>query len=358
MGSVDAILLVGGKGTRLRPLTISAAKPMLPTAGVPFVAHQLARARAAGIDHVVLATSYRAETFEEYFGDGSDFGLELEYVTETEPLGTGGGIRNVADRLRSEHVVVFNGDILDGHDIAGQVKLHADSGAAVTLYLTRVADPRAFGCVLVDDNDRVLEFREKDPNPPTNLINAGCYVFRRDVLLSAIPFGEVVSVERDTFPALLGSGALVQSFVDDAYWLDLGTPAAFVRGSCDLVLGTISSPAVPGPTGAYLALPGAMIDPSATVSGGTTLGVGAQLSAGAVVDSSVLFDGAQVGDRAVVTRSVLGRDVVVGARAVLEDVVIGDGARIGADVELRAGARVFPGAVLGDGAIRFSSDRS
>src|SRR6195952_4267789 len=132
---VDAVLLVGGQGTRLRPLTISAPKPMLPTAGVPFTAHQLARARDAGVDHVVLATSYRAEVFEEYFGDGSDFGLELEYVTEVEPMGTGGGIRNVADRLRGgpdDPVLIFNGDVLSGVDLRALLKLHSDSGAQVT----------------------------------------------------------------------------------------------------------------------------------------------------------------------------------------------------------------------------------
>lgn len=350
-------MLVGGQGTRLRPLTISAPKPMLPAAGVPFVAHQLARARAAGVDHVVLATSYRAEMFEAYFGDGSAVGLDLEYVTEDVPLGTGGGLRNVADRLRSDDVVVFNGDILDGHDIASQVKRHRDAGAAVTLYLTRVSDPRAFGCVLIDSAERVLAFKEKDPNPTTDLINAGCYVFRRDVLLSAIEPGQVVSVERQTFPALLASGAVVQAFVDDGYWLDLGTPAAFVQGSSDLVLGRIDSPALPGSPGEFLALPGSRIDPGAVVDGGSTIGAGATVAAGATVRQSVVFDDARIGEGATLTRTALGRGAEVGAGTVLEDVVVGDGARIGAGIELRAGARVFPGAVLEDGAVRFSSDR-
>lgn len=353
---MDAILLVGGQGTRLRPLTISAPKPMLPTAGVPFTAHQLARARAAGIDHVVLATSYRAEVFEEHFGDGSAFGLELEYVTELVPLGTGGGMRNVADRLRSEHVVVLNGDVLDGHDISAQVELSRETGAAVTLYLTRVEDPRAFGCVPVDDAGRVTGFLEKDPAPVTNLVNAGCYVFRRQTLLE-IPAGEVVSVERRTFPGLLAAGELLQGFIDDSYWLDLGTPEAFVRGSCDLVLGKVSSPALPGPTGEWLLLPGAEVASDARLSGGTTVGTGASVGAGAWVQGSVLFDQAQVGAGAQVWGSVLGRGASVGAGTVLADVVVGDGARIGAGNELRAGARVFPGAVLGDGAVRFSSDR-
>ncbi len=350
-------MLVGGQGTRLRPLTISAPKPMLPAAGVPFTAHQLARARDAGVDHVVLATSYRAETFEAYFGDGSTFGLDLEYVTEPAPLGTGGGIRNVADRLRSDDVVVFNGDVLDGHDLAAQIARHHETQAAVTLYLTRVADPTAFGCVPVDAEGRVLEFREKDPEPVTDLINAGCYIFRREVLLRDIPAGAVVSVERDTFPLLLSKGAVLQGFVDDAYWLDLGTPAAFVRGSCDLVLGRVPSSALPGPVGEALVLPGASVASGALVDGGTTIGTGAVI-ADAVVNASVIFDEARVGSGASVIRSVIGRGASVGAGAVLEDVVVGDGARIEAGNELRAGARVFPGVVLGEGSIRFSSDRS
>nr|MDT0664432.1 nucleotidyltransferase family protein [Micromonospora sp. DSM 115978] len=160
-------MLVGGKGTRLRPLTMSAPKPMLPVAGVPVTAHMLARARDAGITRVVLATSYKAEVFEQYFGDGSAHGLELEFVTETEPLGTGGGIRNVASRLRSgpdDPIVVFNGDILSGLDIRALVRRHDDAAAAVTLHLTEVPDPRAFGVVPTDDDGRVTAFLEKTPD--------------------------------------------------------------------------------------------------------------------------------------------------------------------------------------------------
>ena len=246
---IDAIVLVGGRGTRLRPLTLTAAKPMLPTAGVPFLTHQLAHARASGVDHVVLATSYRAETFGAHFGDGSLHGVDIEYVTETEPMGTGGGIRNVADRLRGDGdspVLVFNGDVLSGHDITAQLALHRDNDAAVTLYLTEVDDPRAFGCVPIDAGGHVTAFLEKMPEPVTNLINAGCYIFRRDVI-DTIPTGRPVSVERETFPQLLASGATVMGYVDRADWLDLGTPAAFVQGSCDLVRGIAPSPALPGP---------------------------------------------------------------------------------------------------------------
>lgn len=230
---LEAILLVGGQGTRLRPLTLSTPKPLLPTAGVPFLAHQLAKARAYGVRRVVFATSYRASMFGEAFGDGSGFGLEIVYMTEDTPLGTGGAIRNAARALTcppDAPVLVLNGDILSGHDIAEQVDLHVSRGAAVTLHLTEVDDPSRFGCVPTDDDGRVSAFLEKTPNPVTNRINAGCYVFQRSVI-DAIPEGQVVSVERETFPGLIAAGELVLGYADTSYWLDVGTPAAFVQGS-------------------------------------------------------------------------------------------------------------------------------
>ncbi|HEY3923201.1 MAG TPA: NDP-sugar synthase [Acidothermaceae bacterium] len=357
---IDAIVLVGGRGTRLRPLTLTAPKPMLPTAGVPFLTHQLAQARAAGVDHVVLATSYRAETFEQYFGDGSALGVDLEYVTETAPMGTGGGIRNVSERLRGDAdspVLVFNGDVLSGHDIGAQLALHAKHDAAVTLYLTEVDDARAFGCVPVDTSSRVTAFLEKMPEPVTNLINAGCYVFRRDVI-DAIPYGQVVSVERETFPQLLSSGATVMGYVDSGYWLDLGTPAAFVQGSCDLVRGIAPSPALPGPVGEALILNGARVATSAIVIGGSCIGAGVLVGDNAVVDGSVVFDDAVIAEGARVRASVIGRGAHIGAGAVLDGVVIGDGADIGSGNELLSGVRVWPDVVLAPGSLRFSSDES
>ena len=244
---LEAILLVGGKGTRLRPLTLSAPKPLLPTAGVPFLAHQLMRAAECGITHVVLATSYRAEMFTEAFGDGAAFGLSIDYVYESTPLGTGGGIRNAAALLRGgpdDPVVVLNGDILSAHDLPAQVDLHRKKDAAVTLHLVEVDDPTRYGCVPIDGAGHVTAFLEKTPNPVTNRINAGCYVFKRSVI-DSIPAGEVVSVERETFPGLISDGAVVMGFPESAYWLDVGTPEAFVRGSCDVVLGSMPSPALP-----------------------------------------------------------------------------------------------------------------
>src|SRR4051794_16415830 len=286
---------------------------MLPVAGVPFLTHQLARLAAADVDHVVLATSYRAEVFEQHFGDGATLGLRVDYVTETEPLGTGGGIRNVAAMLSSdpdEPVVVLNGDVLSGHDISAQLKVHTASGAAVTLHLVRVDDPRAFGSVPTDEDGRVTAFVEKSPDPVSDQINAGCYVFRRSVI-DAIPSGQVVSVERATFPALLESGETVLGYVDNAYWLDVGTPAAIVQASADLVRGVAPSPAVTEP-GESLVSDAAQVDRSARVGGGSAVADHVVVGADAVVDGSIVLTGAHVEAGAEVVRSVIGKDAVVG----------------------------------------------
>jgi mannose-1-phosphate guanylyltransferase len=352
---IDAIVLVGGQGTRLRPLTLSAPKPMLPTAGVPFLAHLLSRVGTVGVRHVVLSTSYRADVFADYFGTGADLGLELEYVTEEVPLGTGGGIRNVADRLGSDDVLVFNGDVLSGVDLPKLVATHRDGGADVTLHLTRVEDPRAFGSVPTGADGRVQAFLEKSPDPVTDQVNAGCYLFRRSVI-DTVAAGRPVSVERETFPGLLADGATILGYVDSTYWLDLGTPATFVQGSRDLVRGIAPSGALPGPTGEALVLPGASVAEDAALAGGTTVGAGCEVAAGALLDGAVLFDGARVGAGATVRRSVVGRGTVVGEGCLVEDAVLADGVMLGARNELRAGARVWPGVLLGDVAVRFSTD--
>lgn len=354
--SLEAIVLVGGQGTRLRPLTLSTPKPLLPVGGAPLIAHQLARIGAAGVRHVVLATSYRAEMFDDYVRAGAAYGVELDCVAEEQPLGTGGGIRGASDRLRSapgEPVLVMNGDILSGHDLAGQVALHRSTGADVTLQLTEVSDPRAYGCVPSDATGRVAAFHEKSPDPVTNRVNAGCYVFTREVL-SRIPPGRAVSIERETFPAMLSEGGVLMAYADGAYWLDLGTPEAYIRGSRDLVLGRLESFVLPGPTGQTLVLDGAGVAPDADVCGGTTVGAGASVGPNAVVDGSVLMEGSVVGEDAVVRRSVLAEGVRVAAGAVLDGVTVGAKAVVGEGNELRVGARVWPGVELPPGAIRFS----
>lgn len=358
MPPLEAVILVGGKGTRLRPLTIDTPKPMLALAGVPFLVHQLTRLRAAGVEHVVLATSYLPEVFAAQLGDGAGLGLRLDYVTEVEPLGTGGGIRNVADRLGSgpdDPVLIFNGDVLSGHSIDQQLALHRDAGAAVTLHLVEVADPRAFGCVPTTPDCRVTAFLEKVPEPVSNQVNAGCYVFARRVI-DAIPTGRPVSVERETFPGLLAAGEVVMGYVDSSYWLDVGTPAAFVQGSADVVQGRLASPALPGTPGPSLLLEDAVVDPSATVTAGTVIGRGARVDAGAQVIGSVVADGAHIGAGALIVDSVVGRDAVVGVGCALTRAVVGDRSRLGARVELVTGARVWPDIDLPDSAIRFSSD--
>lgn len=353
--NTDAVILVGGKGTRLRPLTTSIPKPMLPVAGVAFLEHLLARIKAAGMTHVVLGTSFRAEVFEEYFGDGSRLGLEMEYVVEEEPLGTGGGIRNVLPRLRYDRAMVFNGDVLGGTDLGAVLRTHVEQGADVTLHLLRVADPRAFGCVPTDSNGRVTAFLEKTEDPPTDQINAGSYVFNREIIES-IPAGRAVSVEREVFPELLNSGKRVFGHVDQSYWRDLGTPADFVRGSSDLVRGIAPSPLLEGKHGEALVDDSAAIAGGALLLGGTVVGRGSHIGAGARVDTSVVLDGVEVEAGATVERCVIGAGARIGARAQLTDCVIGEGAVIGARCELRDGARVWPGVVLPDGGLRFSSD--
>ncbi|MDQ0952034.1 mannose-1-phosphate guanylyltransferase [Streptomyces phaeochromogenes] len=358
----EAILLVGGKGTRLRPLTVHTPKPMVPAAGVPFLTHQLARARAAGVEHIVLATSYLAEVFEPHFGDGSSLGLHIEYVTEEEPLGTGGAIRNVASRLRSgpdDPVLIFNGDILTGLDIPALISTHRSSGADVSLHLTRVTDPRAYGLVPTDSSGRVQAFLEKPQTPEeivTDQINAGAYVFRRSVI-DAIPVGRPVSVERETFPELLSSGAHLQGMVDSTYWLDLGTPGAFVRGSADLVLGRAPSPAVPGRCGDRLVLPSATVASDAKLTGGTVVGHGATVGEGARISGSTILDGAVIAPGAVITDSLIGARAHVGARSILTGAVVGDGASVGPDNELREGVRIWCDAQIPAAALRFSSDQ-
>jgi len=355
----EAVLLVGGQGTRLRPLTVNTPKPMLPVAGVPFTVHQITRARDAGVERIVLATSYRAEVFAEFIED-ADLGIEVVIATEEEPLGTGGAIRHALSHLESgadDPILIFNGDVLSGLDIGGLVRSHVETSSDVTLYLTPVEDPRAYGLVPIDADGRVQAFLEKPSTAEeivTDLINAGCYVFTRSVI-EQIPAGRVVSVERETFPGLLSSGANVRGVVDRGYWLDLGTPLAFVQGSRDLVSGVAPSPAV-GDTGEALVLRGAQVSPTAHVGGGTSVGRDVVIGDGASVDGCVLFDGAIIDSGARVSGSIIGAGARIGEACVLEGVVVGDGAIVGAHNELREGARIWPGIQIPNLAIRHSSD--
>jgi mannose-1-phosphate guanylyltransferase len=302
----------------------------------------LAALRRADIDHVVLATSYRSEIFTETFGDGSALGLTITYLTEDEPLGTGGAIRHAARGLRSpgnDPVVILNGDVLSGHDIAGQVAFHVSVDADVTLHLVEVDDARAYGCVPSDADGRVTAFLEKMDNPVTRWVNAGAYVFRRSVI-DQIPDGRVVSVERETFPELLAAGRDVRAWRESAYWCDVGTPEALVQCSSDIVLGL-------APTAAEMQLPDhawfadAHQPPKdAVVTGGSSVGAGAHIGTGAVVDGSIVMAGAVIESGAKVVRSVIGREARVGAGATLNGAVLADRVRVAPDTRLISGERV------------------
>ncbi len=348
----EAVIVAGGFGTRLLPLTARRPKHLLDVGGVPFLEHQIARLASVGVDHVVLATSYHAHMFEPVLGDGSRWGIRLDYVLEEEPLGTGGAIRNVAGALGDDPdgaVIILNGDVLSGHDLAGQLadfQTPRDGRRIdVSLHLVPVADPRAFGCVPTDESGRVTAFLEKLDNPPSNQINAGCYVFRRDII-ETIPAGRVVSVERETFPDLVAEDRLVVGWVDDAYWRDVGTPEALVAAARDVVLGIAPTPAIDAvPSGARIA-PDAEVD-GATVTDGSVVMAGAKLGEGAEVSGSVVMTGAVIADGARVIDSVVGPGASVRSGALVDGATIGDDAIVTAGAQVPVGTRVDCGATFG-----------
>ena len=309
--STSAILLVGGMGTRLHPLTLKTPKPMLQVAGVPFTEHQIRKAADAGITEIILATSYKSELFEPYFGDGERFGIKIKYAVEKSALGTGGGIRNAANLLADcDQVVIFNGDVLSGHDLAAQLAFHKKNQADITLYLTQVEDARAYGCVELLENKQIKSFLEKMENPISNLINAGCYIFNRQII-DQIPQNKVVSVERDTFPNLLANNAKVFGYLDNSYWLDIGTPAALVKASADLITGVITSSATPNHSGDNL------ISPSAQI------GSGCVINNGSVIESEVVVE-----SNCQITGSIIGSGAKIGGNCKIIDSIIAPGAQI------------------------------
>lgn len=304
------ILLVGGFGTRLKPLTNQTPKPMLPVGGLPVTEHQILAAKKAGITTVILATSYLSEVFIPYFGDGSKWGMQLKYAVEKEPLGTGGAIRNAAELIdlvaateTNEEFVIFNGDVLSQHSIAKQLEFHRNNKADVTLHLINVEDARAFGCVPTDKDGRVTAFLEKMENPVTSAINAGCYVFSASVIAD-IPIGKVVSVERETFPNLVTSGRPVFGYNEQSYWLDVGTPAALFKGSRDLV------------NGAFAAGEGTTFGSDSLATGGSSIGASCEIGQGVTIDNSIIGDGVKIGDGAQIRDSFIlhGSEVAQGAQ--------------------------------------------
>lgn len=342
------MLISGGFGTRMLPLTERRPKHLLNVGGVPFVEHQLAKLAAAGIERVVLATSYRADLFRPVLGDGERFGLTLAYVQEDEPLGTAGAIRNAALELGDDPdlpVVILNGDVLSGHDLGAQLadfRSPRDGRAVdVSLHLVEVPDARAFGCVPTDATGRVTAFVEKSENPVTNQVNAGCYIFRRGAI-DRIPPGRVVSVERETFPEMVADDVVVVGYVETAYWRDVGSPEALVAASADVVNGVAPSDAIAASPDGLRADPSAQV--LGTVDGGSVVERDATIEADARVSGSVVMAGATVRSGAVVTDSVVGPGGVVGAGARLDAATVGDDATVGDGVTLAAGTKLACGA--------------
>jgi len=313
----SAILLVGGMGTRLIPLTSKTPKPMLQVAGVPFTEHQIRKAAQAGISEIVLATSYKAELFEPYFGDGRKFGIKIKYAVEESALGTGGGIRNAAALLDDcDQVVIFNGDVLSGHDLSAQIQSHINNKADVTLYLTKVEDARAYGCVELLADNQVKSFLEKMENPLSNLINAGCYIFNRKVM-DQIPTNQVVSVERDTFPSFLSSGVKVYGYLDNSYWLDIGSPQALVKASADLITGVITSVATPKHIGDHLIAANAQVSPSAIINFGTVIEPEVVVEGNCQISGSIIGKGAKIGANCKIINSIIAPDTQIEAGMVI-----------------------------------------
>ncbi len=322
-----AVILVGGFGTRLRPLTLSTPKQMLPVAHRPMIEHVVEHLGRHGVETAVLALGYRPDAFVEAYPDGEHAGVRLEYAVEPEPLDTAGAIRFAARHGGiQERFLVVNGDVLTDLDVTALVTFHDNAGAEGTIALTRVEDPSGFGVVPTDEDGKVLAFIEKPPRDeaPTDLVNAGTYVLEPSVL-DRIPADERVNVERVTFPAMASEGTLYARD-GDSYWIDAGTPASYLRANLDLTAGPRAdlapcvhdSARVDGSADSSVVGPGAVIKPGATVIGSVVLS-GATVRRGARVESSVIGPRATVGVEARVRGlSVIGDDVEVAPRAVVD----------------------------------------
>ncbi|NNE74830.1 MAG: NDP-sugar synthase [Acidimicrobiales bacterium] len=332
---MQAVVLVGGFGTRLRPLTLHRPKQMLPACGVPMIEHVIAGLARHGVTEAILSLGYRPDAFIDAYPDGTCAGVKLTYAVEPEPLDTAGAVRFAALAAGvTDRFLAVNGDVVTDMDVTALVAFHEKSGAEATISLTPVDDPSRYGVVPTDDDGRVLGFIEKPPpgEAPTNWINAGAYVLEPSVL-DRIADGRKVSIERETFPALAAQGTLF-ALGSDAYWVDAGTPATYLDIQLDLIDGRRGSP--------WPAVdPGSTVSPDATVDR-AIIGAGAVIEAGARVERSMIGAGTRVGADAIVADSIIDADVVIGEGAsVLELTVIGRGEQVPAGARL-ADDRVPP----------------
>jgi len=367
---MQALILVGGEGTRLRPLTSNVPKPVIPLAGRPFIAYMIDWLRSHGVDDVILSCGFLPDGVRSVLGDGSAYGVRLRYVEEPEPLGTGGALKFAGDLL-DERFFMLNGDVLTDMDLTAQLAQHDRTGARATLALVPVEDPSAYGLVRCGADGSVTEFLEKPgaAEIDTNLINAGAYILERSVLDGMPPAGTNVSIEREVFPALVGDG--LYGYESDGYWLDIGTPERYLQATFDILEGIVRTETGRRLADAGLALiegaeidgrvvppvlvgPGCRIAGGAIVGGRTVLGADVEIGEGAHVETSVVLDGTRIGPRSKVSSSIIGARVSIGEHCQIEGrVVLGDGVRIGSENALAFGARIFPGVELPAGAIQF-----
>jgi mannose-1-phosphate guanylyltransferase len=332
---VQALVLAGGEGTRLRPLTLTLPKPVIPLAGRPFLSFMLDWLHRHGVDDVLLSCGYRSHDVERVLGN-EHRGMRLRYVVEDEPLGTAGPLRLAADEgVLEDRVLVLNGDTLTDVDLTGEIAQHEARSAKATLALVAVDDTSSYGVVPTDESGAVEAFLEKRPGPaPTNRINAGAYVLERSVV-EMVPAGRAVSIEREVFPELVGEG--LYGYLSDGYWIDIGTPERYLEATYDLLTGRVES------------------DLPRRDETGSLIYDGCITSGARIGPLSVVGRHCVVGDNSTVERSALHDNVRVGHECEIVESVLADGARvedgvrIGPDAIVGAGAVVAAGAVVGPG---------
>ena len=325
---MQAIVLVGGEGTRLRPLTATVPKPALTLVDRPFLAYMIEWLAGHGVAEVVLACGFLPDVLREALaGEEQRAGVSIQYVVEPERRGTAGAIRFAADELGErldQRFLALNGDVLTDLDLTALLRAHAERGARATLGLHPVEDSSAYGLVHSDPDGAVLQFLEKTGEPVPGEINAGMYVLERSVL-DLIPAGEEVSIERDVFPRLVGDG--LHGLRLDGYWMDIGTPERYLQASWDILerrVQTRVQPTAPG----MLVGPGAEVATGATIGPRVVLGRGCRVAVGAEIRDSVVLDGCIVGEGATVGGSILSAGVEVAPDAVLESAVVGADERV------------------------------
>ena len=344
---MQALVLAGGEGTRLRPLTYTTPKPVMPLAGRPFLSFMLDWLRGHGVEEVILSCGFMSEGVRRVLGDIYE-GMRLRYVIEGEPLGTAGPVRLALDEgLLDERLLVLNGDVLTDMDLSAEVAQHESTGAKVTLALVAVDDVSSYGVVPTDDHGKVEAFLEKTEEPvPTNRINAGAYVVEREVI-EAIESGRAVSFEREIFPTLVGDG--LYGWAAEGYWIDIGAPDRYLEATWDLLSGRVASTLPPRDETGSLVYEGCLVS-GAHIGPQSVLGRHCSVGTDATVERSVLHERVLVGADATIRESVLGERVRVGERARIEPgAIVGSGAEIGENALVGEGARLDPGAHVDSG---------